>query len=441
VLIRDFAGVLDADGQAFCREVLLKYASRSFQTDYRYQIGDGVDAALDALPYLLKASPKSRDEVRRALLFTLLDNQPAGMGQRFSDHSVSAIRNLWSENAADAQALFLGFLYLKPKFDALWERMRQRRFQDGMHPFSTLSLFQQFDKEHHKDIAEGISGKVSYDDLSSANDVTLDTLVTGVLLLPLETTDQRHTLFMREAAVRVVQEMTKRDRAEDRFDPAARHRFLRRFAGFVLSREPEDVTTYVQPFVESLIKLNHGDEVFQQFLSAQVELNRYDSFWKVWDLFYPSVVKLARKGGSGRRSSEVIHNYLFAWPYWRKGIKGWDTLKDREKVFFKRVAEDIGDDPDVLYALAKALNEVAAPFEAEGIFWISGVIERNPRIADAELETDAIYYLENFVRGYVLRNRHKVRTTPQVKERVLVILNFLLQKASVTAYLIREDIL
>jgi hypothetical protein len=145
-------------------------------------------------------------------------------------------------------------------------------------------------------------------------------------------------------------------------------------------------------------------------------------------------------GGAGRRSSVAVHNYLFAWPYWSKDVKEWNTLKDREKSFFERVSEELGGSPDVLYALAKVLNEVASPFAAEGVFWISGILKWHPNIAHEELETNTIYYLENFIRGYVLRNRHKVRSTPQIRDRVLIVLNFLLQKGSVTAYLVREDV-
>jgi hypothetical protein len=34
-----------------------------------------------------------------------------------------------------------------------------------------------------------------------------------------------------------------------------------------------------------------------------------------------------------------------------------------------------------------------------------------------------------------------VRTTPQIKMAILIILNFLIKQGSVTAYLVREDVL
>jgi hypothetical protein len=53
-----------------------------------------------------------------------------------------------------------------------------------------------------------------------------------------------------------------------------------------------------------------------------------------------------------------VHNYLLAWAYWKKDAKEWHSLRERDKIFFKRVAENIGDHPAVLYSLSKLLNEI-----------------------------------------------------------------------------------
>lgn len=165
-----------------------------------------------------------------------------------------------------------------------------------------------------------------------------------------------------------------------------------------------------------------------------------DFMWAVWEQFYPCIVDLC-KSNAAYYSSATIRNYLLAWPFWRKDAREWHSLKEREKRFFQRVAKDIGDHPAVLHSLAKLLNEIGAEFAADGIFWISTILESHPDLRDKALETDTVYYLENLVRGYALLNREKVRSTPQIKSAVLTILNFLLGKGSVTAYLTREYIL
>ncbi len=69
------------------------------------------------------------------------------------------------------------------------------------------------------------------------------------------------------------------------------------------------------------------------------------------------------------------------------------------------------------------------------------MMDKTPDLVRKELEVNTVYYLENLVRSFVLRNRQKIRSDQQVKRQILVILDFLLEKASVTAYLLREDIL
>jgi len=150
------------------------------------------------------------------------------------------------------------------------------------------------------------------------------------------------------------------------------------------------------------------------------------------------IVRVCRQS---RHNSSTVHNYLLAWPYWSKNAKQWHSLKEREKSFFAKAAREIGEQPSVLYSLAKLLNEIGAPFVADGIFWISSIIERSPSLMEQELERNTEYYIENLVRGFVLRNRDLIRRTLHTKQAVLTILNFLLERGSVSAYLTREHIL
>lgn len=69
------------------------------------------------------------------------------------------------------------------------------------------------------------------------------------------------------------------------------------------------------------------------------------------------------------------------------------------------------------------------------------MLQKNKNLESEELETNTVYYLEILVRQYVYRNRHKIRKSKNLKDELLVILDFLVKKGSVTGYLLREDIL
>ena len=442
VLMREFADKLDPVDREFCRDVLLDYASLPLRGPYEYQIGDGLDAAINALPLLFQAFPECRDSAMATLLLTLLDRNPVGMDQRFADHAVSAILNtLWKTNPEDADALFLGYLRLQPDYESLCERILREKRNKGTYEFAHFTAIQRFAAEYEQEISKVLRNELTYDECPRRAGANVDALVTAFSLLPSGTTEAHHKAF----AIELTSMMARRAKrhsphGEERVDFSSRHRFLQKFAHFVLSADRSDIPAYVRPLVDNFKTIDYVEDIFQEFVSAEDGLNQYDAFWRVWELFYPCILELCKRS-AGFQSSSTVHNYLLAWPWWRKDAKEWHSLKEREKGFFQRVAREIGSHPAVFYSLAKLLNEIGSPFAVDGIFWISGILEQGSGLANTELETNTAYYLENLLRGYVLRNRHKVRTTPQIRTAVLVVLNFLLEQGSVTAYLIREDIL
>jgi hypothetical protein len=201
------------------------------------------------------------------------------------------------------------------------------------------------------------------------------------------------------------------------------------------------IQAYLEPFVKVFSSSRDTGDFFAEFVSAEDRLNQYDEFWIVWDAFYEKVVELCEKKNSYHYSKAIIHNYLLAWPYWKDDAKEWHSVREREKAFFNKVAHDMGHHPSVLYSLSKVLNDIGSNFFEDGIYWISGIVQRNKNLLSEELEINTVYYIENLVRKYVLTRRQKIKKNPQLKNNVIIILNFLIERGSATGYLLREDIL
>ncbi|MBE3128181.1 MAG: hypothetical protein IMZ60_00685 [Actinobacteria bacterium] len=182
-------------------------------------------------------------------------------------------------------------------------------------------------------------------------------------------------------------------------------------------------------------------DFFQEFISVEDRLNQYEEFWVIWNIFYNKIVNLCKDSKLRYYANEIIHNYLLAWQYWKKDAKEWHTLKEKEKLFYKKVAQDIGHCPAVLYSIAKVLNDIGSNFLEDGIFWVSDILQRNKNLSSEELEINTIFYIENIVRRYILKNRQKIRKILKIKKDIFTILNFLVERGSVTGYLLREDIL
>ena len=87
------------------------------------------------------------------------------------------------------------------------------------------------------------------------------------------------------------------------------------------------------------------------------------------------------------------------------------------------------------------MNDIASRYLNPGITWLSGMLTSNKKLWTAKLESNTIYYLESLVRKYIYKERERIRRTRQLKDEVLVILEFLIEKGSVAGYILRENIL
>jgi hypothetical protein len=231
-----------------------------------------------------------------------------------------------------------------------------------------------------------------------------------------------------------------RDRDEEQ-DYMLNHNFFDKLAYFVLMSPASDIRGYLQPLIENFRVSRDADNFFARFVSAEDSLNRYDEFWSVWEGFYETISKMCKHNSSSYDVQSIVHNYLLAWQFWPKDATEWHSLKDREKLFFRRVAQDMGHHPSVLYSIAKLLNDIGSGFLNDGIVWISEIVKSNANLRSEELEINTLYYLEKAVRKYVLLNRKLLKTSIQAKTRLVTILDFLVDRGSVTGYLVREDVL
>lgn len=441
ILIRDYFDQLSGEEKEFCREVINEFAALPLANkDYHYRILDGrfegVEPAIITLPLLIKRFPEHRDDAKSLLLLSLLDDYRGDAPQ----YATKAILNyLWAINYEDAQSILLGFLLLKPKYDELRDEMRKARYEDlEFTEFSEEEALKRFVGLYDNDLERVTSNKITYEDLGNLELLSLEVLNTAFELIPLKTNDEIHKKIVTGISHAFSENLWKDN---DEVDITLKQRFLEKFAHFILSSSKNEIETYVQPFIQNFNVSNEMANLFERFIFAQDSLERYEEFWVVWNLFYERVVEACNEWASRHSTSAIIHNYLFAWPYWNQNARDWHTLREREKLFFKKAAKDMGHHPAVLYSLSKLINEVGSKYVEDGILWISDILIKHAQLLTEELERDTVYYLENLVRKYILTNRKKIKTTTQLKSQVTVILNFLVAKGSVAGYLLREDVL
>jgi hypothetical protein len=304
-------------------------------------------------------------------------------------------------------------------------------------------IFERMLTDYEVEFENVISNEITNQELPQVETLSLRVLSRAFELLPLGTTDELHKKFVNTILpifARRVFNDRDRDR-DEKHDYMLNHNFFDKLAYFVLMSPQTDIRGHLQPLIDNFRVSRDADNLFARFVSAEDALGKYDEFWIVWEIFYETIKEICSRDRGSYDVQSVIHNFLLAWPYWNDNIQEWPSLRDREKLFFQRVAQDLGHHPSVLYSIAKLLNDIGSRFLNDGIVWISEIVTSNPNLRSDELEINTLYYLEKAIRKYVLLNRRLLKTSVQTRTRLVQVLDFLVDRGSVTGYLVREDIL
>ena len=440
VMIRDFFDKLSQEEAELCADIVLEVVSSSSGPNYQYQITDGAQSAISVLPVLFEKFPKEKAKIKEILLFNLFNYYPIDMaGTSFNAFSITAIHKLWNTNFDDAQSILLGYLFLKPKFDGLREKIRQEKYKKNEYNLQDGDVMKKFLKENNTYLEKTLNNQLLLDDIEDIEQVDLYTLKTVFQLIPLKTKDKEHKIIVKKIISAFAEKLISSDR-EDRVDYTVRHGFLEKLAYFVLSSPKEEIQEYLKPFLDKFNSSEATADLFEEFISAEDYLNSYEIFWEVWRVFKEKIIEVCKKGDGYWYVDKIIKSYLFAQNPWKESATEWHTLKDDDKRFFKEISESIGQCASTLYAISKLLNDIGSTYMEDGVLWVSNMLVKNQNLLTAKLEVNTLFYIENLIRKYIYKNRTKIRETKKLKEEVLAILDFLIAKGSVVGYILRESI-
>jgi len=441
VLVRDYFESLSKKEKEFCKNIVLEYANQSLQPNYRYQISDGSQSAISVLPVLFQKFPEEKEGIKVILLITLFNDYPIDMaGTNFHAFSIMALHKLCENNFEDAQSILFGYLFLKPKYEALKEKLRQENYKNNVYQLYENEVLEKFLEENKVDLKNVVKNKLSLDDLGNIEQLDLYILRTAFQLIPLKTEDKKHKEIVKKIISTFTEKLLSKDR-DDRIDYKVKHDFLEKLAYFVLSSEKQEIQDYLKPFLDNFNGSEAIAELFKEFIIAEDYLNSYDNFWEVWDLFKEKVIELCKDGDRYWYVEQIVKSYLFAQTLWKETATEWRTLKNENKRFVKNMLEKIGHCHSALYSISKLLNDIGSSYLNDGVSWISDILQNKKHLLNAKLETNTVYYLENLVRKYIYENRQEIKKTTKLKQEVLIILDFLIEKGSVVGYMLRENIL
>jgi len=430
-LIKFHINDLTKEEKEFCKDIVLEFASKPLRSGYQYRTGNGVGPAILVLPILFKEFPKEREKIKTILLSLLLVQYLISSGREIADIASYAVEELFKISFDDAQSLLFGYLKLKPKYETF-------RRENGL-LLGESELINEFIKRYKTDLEKVVNNEVMHYDLGTIENLNLSILNRAFQLIPENTNDLVHKDLIKRI-IKVFVSKTLINKKEARIDYKVKKGFLQKFANFILNLPENELNDYLRPFVENFNASEIIADLFQELIIAEDILKTYNKFWIIWENFKGKVFEIC-KDEKNLYAKEIIKSFLFATVPWKEDAKEWHALKDNNKKFFKEVSQRIGHCPSVLYAIAKLLNGIGSLYLEDGIIWISDIIGRNRDLLKNRIDKETIYYIENLLRKYIYYNREKIRKISDLKHRILIILDFLVEEGSVPGYMLREDIL
>ena len=434
-LLLEHKDKLSKEDKKYCKEIVLATVSQLFTDNYNYQISDGVEASIHAIPALINEYPEETEDYISKMILVLLDETPIGH-KRVCDYVIESIHKskLWKQNFEVAQAILFGYVKLNPIYrNIVTEARKEHSWGWGRIPKNYI--LEKLDKINLDFAVDNISFDINDIDL-----LDIRALEIVFQLIPSDTKDKNHLNIYAKSLPPLASQLLKDRRNDGSNIYLLRQHIFKNFAYFILQREKSEIDVFLKPFIDSFSSTEETASFIGELVSAEDSLNNCEQFWYIWNKLYPKIKELC-VNPCGYYLEEIIINYLLAWFWWREDVKEWHSLKEENLTLYTNASKDIGNIPAVLYSVVKVLNSIGTNFADEGINWIHTIVSNNKSLHLDDVESNTLYYLEKFLRIFVSTNRQKIKEQEKLKNKIIPILNFIIERGSKYGYLLRESIL
>ena len=434
ILLRNYVELLSSEDKELCRDIILEFTRLPLAENYHYQVSDGVDKAIKYLPILLICFPELKNDIKILLLLNLFYNYQIGMsGKVFCDFAIEAISKYF---ISECNSFIMAYLLLKPKYDEL---ITSNYY--GQKRVSKQDLLENFFQSNEEILEKFVSDELKI----SANEIERTELDVFVVAFKMIVTFK--STIKKEFTQKIIEILCKNifNKADDKVDYEIKQQFIDNYALLILKADKSDIQFYLQPLIDSFKPTEDITSLLTQLIYSQDYINNYDNFWHIWELLENNIIDICKDGEKYRNIDEIVKVYLLAWgrygSLWKDTAKEWHSLKDKDIRFFKKLTKQIGHCPSVLYSISKLLTGIGSGFLNEGISWIADLLRNNTNLLNDKLEPDTIFHLENLIRKYIFLQSAKIKRDRKSKDDVLIVLNFLVEKGSPVAYMLREKVL
>lgn len=430
VLLADEKEQMSGDQAALCADVVIAACLPLAMGKGTYQAGAGFDAAIPALAGLASSNNLSVEWTNPLfLLFALVMD-----GGKEREIALKSIANvLWKSDKIAAQKLLFAYAKIAPQY--------LKEVHRGISP-------EQFFANNAVEIENLFQEEVHELDTISVDDLTISQLIGLQRMIDF----RDETLFNMTLKIgnRIWETIFKRysKDKESRRDYEAEYGYMQWLGGYVLNLSEEQQSI----LLDRLMRKVTYDQEFGDFLKcvicAESTESRYGAFWSFWNLLRNYIFSECEKnGGDGSTLNSdlsidyglgcVLTIYLLA----ISDAKSWCSLREEASIFYREAAKRIGNSV-TLYAISRVLNTLGTEiFFNNGVEWLSDITENHPELQEVPLPVNTLYYVEEYMCRYVKKQIYTFKSDLQRRQKVLNILNFLVNRGSSLGFMLREEII
>lgn len=436
-LLIDFKNQLDSESFKICREIVITHIQNVITEQAFRSVGDGTDAAIAALPSLIEENADNAlQEDPASLLLMLICDWGS---QR--DYAIKLFREKMWNNKYLAQNITALFIQLKPSYD------KEVSKYQGISPFA-------FFEKHASLIKDTLAqSPLPLPDCTALNNCALITLN---LMLPTKMDDvaygilERTGLLLWPVLFKNGLQYDNRDDWPGKYEQI--YAYLDWLAIVLLELDNTAQNKLLSQLTPYLIDYDRFNDLLIRLINVQNSMAKVSSFWNIWIHFFATVESLCNKEKEhiiriselalgpryGRQSDELVSSYLLAIPWWPKGASEWHTLRQEDSTFFTMAVNKLGYHPAVIYSIAYVLNTIGYCYADFGIKWLADLIINNDHLKNCNLPVNTQYYIEEYAQHFCNKNHSKLKTDTEIKNAVITVLSFLVDRGSTCGYMLRE---
>ncbi len=431
ILIRDFKESILEEDYSYCRDGILKYIEDNIGRINIAQVGSECEAAVSTLPLIMANENEdeiSFDKAIELLLSLILDTNKLAI----DSFSIKA----WELDYKRALGLFNCYVELKPQYDT----------EVGI--YNGITTIEFIKKNRHKINMILANQHTLPNDFSKLDYNTL--LKLNILLSPINKNTLTTSIEIGKAIWGILFKDNHRRSRDFERNVKIEMNYIKWLSQFLMNISLEEQRKFLTVMAEYISCCESLERFLRDIILMQDKLHKYNEFWHIWNRMQPIIISLCKKTEERDRTissreyhdglDKIVETYLLAFPWWNDNIRSWHSLKKENHLFFRHISHEIGHNASVLYAIGRVLNTIGYDFLSQGIDWLYEIIKNNPHLEHKKLELNTEYYLKEYMQRYILENRLYFKRNPSLRNKVITILNFLVNRGSTCSYMLRESI-